>query len=533
MRMQVRVSSLAALVVAILSLTALGTAYAASTGGTIILGFEGEPATLDPAAGTNLATLRVTRLILENLVTEDVTRTDVTAPPLVPGLAERWEVSSDGLVYTFYLRSGVRFHDGEPFDAQAVKFNFDRNMIESSPQFFPAGKTTLNQVYGWIKETKVVDTHTFCITLKEPFGAFLRLLAHPNCGILSPKALTKYGNDNIGNNPVGTGPFRFVSRERGVKIVLERNSSYWGTPPKLDRVIIRPIPEPGARLAALRTGEIDVNFSVLPDMVMQIKADPSMELAMPAPPHVWYVLLNMKSTPTANKLVRQALNHAIDLEAIVETLYPGKSAVVLNGVFPIGNPAYDASLPRPYPYDPKKAKELLAKAGYAKGFQMKLAFPTSGVSFMQATQMCEMIQAYLAEIGVKVELQPVEYRAFLSLIRPGMADDMSAFVIGWQSIAADPYMIEQLFGTAFQPPNGNNQGWYSNPELDALMRKARVETNDARRIAFYRQAEVELLQDAPAIFAVQDRFPKAWSKRVKGLTMGPSAYVDLTRVTVE
>lgn len=533
MRLRPRTCCWVTLIAAVLSFCALATLQAATAGGTIVLGFEGEPATLDPAAGTNLATLRVTRLILENLVTEDVAKTGVTAPPLVPGLAERWDISADGLVYTFHLRSGVRFHDGEPFDSNAVKFNFDRNMNPTSPQFFPAGNTTLNQVYGRIERTQAVDSRTFRIVLKEPFGSFLRLLAHPNCGILSPKALIKCGNDNIGNNPVGTGPFRFVSRERGVKIVLDRNASYWGTPAKLSTVIIRPIPEPGARMAALKTGEIDMDLCVLPDMVQQVKADPSLQLEMPAPPHVWYVLLNTKGTPTASKLVRQALNHAVDMDAIVDTLYPGKSAVVLNGLFPLGNPAYDPSLPKQYSYDPNKARRLLAEAGYPKGFEMTLAFPTSGVSFMQATQMSEMIQAYLADVGVRVKLEPVEYRAYLSLIRPGMAEGISAFVIGWQSIAADPYVIEQLFGTAYQPPNGNNQGWYSKPALDALMRKARIEPDEERRIALYRQAEAELLQDAPAILAVQDKFPKAWSKRVKGMTMGSSPYFDLTKATFE
>ncbi len=499
---------------------------------TIVLGFEGEAASLDPVAGTNLATLRVLDLIGETLVTENVADAKAVFPELIPGLAEKWEVSKDGLVYTFHLRRNVKFHDGTPFTAEAVKFNFDRVKSQSFQYFFSRGFTTLNQDYKWIKEYKVKDDYTFEITLQEPFSSFLRALAHRNCIMISPESVKKHGNDDVGKFPTGTGPFVYEKRE-GLNITLKRNPDYRGKKPSLERVIIRAIPESGARFAALMQGEIDVDFFVNPDNVKDIKNNPKFDLVLPNQPHTWYIALNMKHTPTQHLKVRQALQHAVDMPTIVKSIYPGDSAMSLNGPLPVGNPAFNPQMKSPYPYDPEKAKALLKEAGYASGLEIKMAYPTSGISFRAATQMMEMIQGYLMKVGVKLTLEPVEYRAFLQLIRPGMTEKHSGILIGWQSICADPYMLEQLFGTQFQPPNGNNQGWYSNPEVDRLLAQARKEPNEKKSLELYRATEQMIVKDAPAIFGAKDKFARAVSKRVQGLTMGPSPYVNLTGVTVK
>jgi peptide/nickel transport system substrate-binding protein len=499
---------------------------------TIVLGFEGEAASLDPVAGTNLATLRVLDLIGETLVAENVADAKAVYPELIPGLAERWDISKDGLVYTFHLRKGVKFHDGAPFNAQAVKFNLDRVKNQGFQYFYSRGFTTLNQDYKWIKDYRAKDDYTLEITLQEPFSSFLRLLAHRNCIIISPDSVKKYGNDEVGKYPSGTGPFVLEKRE-GYNIFLKRNPDYWGKKPNLERVIIRAIPESGARYAALMQGEIDVDFFVNPDNVKDIQTNPRFELVLPNQPHTWYIALNMKHTPTQYLKVRQALQHAVDMQTIIKSIYPGNSAMSLHGPLPVGNPAYNPQMNSPYSYDPYKAKALLKEAGYGSGVEMRFAYPTSGISFMAATQMMEMIQGYLLKVGVKAVLEPVEYRAFLQLIRPGVTDKLSGFVIGWQSICADPYMLEQLFGAQFQPPNGNNQGWYSNPDADTLLSQARKEPNEKKSIELYRAAEQLIVKDAAAIFGAKDKFARAVNKRVQGLTMGPSPYISLTNVVVK
>ncbi|TNE55536.1 MAG: peptide ABC transporter substrate-binding protein, partial [Sphingomonadales bacterium] len=233
---------------------------AAHAEGTLIWGMPAETDTLDPHATGGWSTYQITYQIFEGLVKEDLTKADVPTPPLVPGLAESWDISDDGLTYTFKLREGVTFHDGTPFDAAAAKFNFERFWDESSPNFYPKAKAFVVAYTKWIKDVKVLAPMTIQITLTAPNYQWLRqgLQSYGQPLMVSPTAVEKYGNEGLAAHPVGTGPFKFVERDQGVKTVIEKNANYWGNKAILDKVIFRPIQDPATRINALESGEIQM-----------------------------------------------------------------------------------------------------------------------------------------------------------------------------------------------------------------------------------------------------------------------------------
>jgi peptide/nickel transport system substrate-binding protein len=294
----------------------------AHAAGTLIWGMPAETDILDPHATGGWSTYQVTYQIFEGLAKEDLTKADVPSPPLMPGLATSWDISPDGTVYTFKLRPGVKFHDGTPFDAAAVKFNFERFWDESSPNFYKKAKAFVIAYTKWIKSVEVVDPMTVRVTLKAANYQWLRqgLQSYGQPLMVSPEAVKKYGNDGIALHPIGTGPFRFVQREQGVKTVLERNPDYWGTPAKLDRIIIRPLQDPATRVNALENGEIQM-MSTPPWDEIQRLVDAGFTLSTSANvPYINFLHLNFKSPAMQDIRVRKAINMAIDREGIAREI---------------------------------------------------------------------------------------------------------------------------------------------------------------------------------------------------------------------
>ena len=270
-------------------------ATAAKPGGTLICGWEAEPGAFD----NDLDRGAVTRTLLHNIYDRLVDR-DMTVKsnqPLVGNLATSWEISSDARIYTFKLRQGVRFHDGTPFDAEAVKFNIDRDSDPSHKYYNQAGAGSLKLGYGDLASVTVVEgtTYTIRIVHKDPFADFLPVLAFGTYSIASPTAIQKYGNAEYPNHPVGTGPFKYVDREKGVKVTFERNPDYWAGAPALDGVIVRPLPEAVTRVTALQTGEVDWINAVNPDSIDSVKADPNLVVAFAQLPNTWGYIPNHES----------------------------------------------------------------------------------------------------------------------------------------------------------------------------------------------------------------------------------------------
>ena len=321
-------------------------------GGTLIYATGTDALTLDPQFVTDVPTSRAVMQIHETLVKYDL---DMN---IVPCLAEAWEVSSDQLTWTFRLRKGVKFQDGTPFNAEAVKYTFDR-IVD------PATASPRKSSAGMIKGVKILDEYTVAITTLKPFGPFLAQLTAYNLAILSPTQAKKLGK-KYAQNPAGTGPFKLESWAPGEKVVLARNEEYWGKKAYLDKVVFKVVPEDATRVMLLLSGEADVIASVPTVLLDKLQQSKDVKVVREKGFRTIYIGLNNKVKPFDDIRVRKAVSHAIHPEAIVQG--------VLKGVGTLGGSFESPAIPgavqglKPYPYDPARAKKLLAEAGYPNGF---------------------------------------------------------------------------------------------------------------------------------------------------------------------
>src|SRR5256712_564065 len=277
-------------------------------GGTLVYGMEGPSDILDPQATGCWLTYRVTIQMFEGLLAEDLTRADVAVPPVVPKLAESWQVSKDGLTRTFKLRKGVTFHDGTPFDAQAAVFSWERMFKKDAPHFYPRANSYTSYVVEFITGAETIDEHTLKLTFSKPYAEWERMTLQSwgEPMMVSPTQVKKLGNEKFANGPVGTGPFKFVENVPGDRIVLERFKGYWGPQANVDKLVFRRLDDPAARVAALRTGGADFILAPSPDEVDGLRKDKFTVLQSNAP-HIWYWHLNMKDEYFKDVRVRKAV----------------------------------------------------------------------------------------------------------------------------------------------------------------------------------------------------------------------------------
>ena len=484
----------------------------AQPAGTLVVGLVAEPVNLDPAQVTDLNSNRVGRRVVETLVTFPDESTQI-----VPGLAESWTVSKDGLHYVFKLRKGVAFHDGTALDAEAVKFSIERQINPEHPAAKLGKYPFANYFFGNVKAVEAVDPLTVEFVLKEPRASFLAVLTAGAASIVSPAAVRKHGAD-YPSHPVGTGPFKFVSWERGQKVVLEKHPSYWRGAVKLERVIYRPIVEDQARLTELLTGALDLIVGTPPDYVGQLESSGKVTLLKQVGAHVWYLGINNQKKPFDDKRVRQALNFAVNKDAIVRDVLKGTGSLSAGPVLPKTWGA-DTGL-KPYPYDPERAKKLLAEAGYPAGFTTTLWVPESGSGMQSPVAMSTVIQSNLKAVGVNVALQTMEWGAYLAKLR---TKEQELFALSWMAGTEDPDMVMYpLLHSSQWTPNGPNRALYKNTRFDELLTQARLVTDQAERAKLYREAQKILVEDAPWIFVDHEVQISASSKRVQGFKLHPS-----------
>ncbi|HEX7124179.1 MAG TPA: ABC transporter substrate-binding protein [Thermodesulfobacteriota bacterium] len=508
---------LAALAAAIL--LAPGAAFAQKTGGTLTIGRPSDAISLDPQKATTAPEVWVYNNIFETLVALDENM------KIVPMLAERWERVSPTAM-RFHLRKGVRFHDGTPFNAQAVKFTIERVIDPKSPA---RGRAWLGPVSG----ARVVDEHTVDILTASPFGPLLNHLTMVFVvGIVSPTAVEKHG-DAFGRNPVGTGPFRFEEWRSNQSITLVRNDDYWGPKAYLDRVVFRVIPEEGARMIAYDRGDIDMLLRAAPIEMERLKQDRKTLVVENPGLRIVYIGFNTAAPPMDDVRVRKAVAHSIDVKGINEYVVENAMLPARSVIAPSVFGYKDTQLPEKYAYNPELAKKLFAEAGYTPGPDgvlqkggkpLEVAFWASEGRDLKDREIAEAVQAQLTKAGIKVNFRRMEFGAYLAAIRREVAE-YNLFALGWVTMTGDgDFGLYASFHSANIPPKGTQYPRYRNPEVDRLLDQARTSLDPAVREAAYGKVLEHVTDDVVWIPIYQTKESVVMRTYVKGYVGHPAEY---------
>ena len=509
-----------------LALGARAQAQAAATpkaGGTLIIGQYQEPTVYDPNRQYSWETYRVDKHIYESLIAEDLSHPAKDGPPpLVPALAERWEVSPDARTFTFTLRRGVKFHDGTEFNAHAVRFNV-RRFTDPAFAFYDArAAATMKPVYGKLDAVTVLDDHTVQYVFKEPFIDFPRLLPQGNyvSGIFSPAALEKHGQDGLALNPTGTGPFKFVERVHGEKTVLVRNDAWWGGKAPLDRIIFRPIPDEATRLAALRSGEIDILTRVPPDAADALeKARYTVHDSTTA--GQLFLSWNFRNAFVSKRAVREAIAAAIDRDGLARTIFKGR-ALASRNILNIGSTAYDPAQ-KDVAYDPERARALLKEAGYQDG-EVHFTIITD-VANQPAV---EWIQRDLGKVGIRVDVVSQEWLTYTSKLA-NLSPDTGLFTMEWGFVT--PYWLKLAYDAYVVTRGGGEK--VVDPELGPAIARAAAQTDEAQAIAAWKAANAVAQRDVAFLPLVTFRNHFASAPNVRGFNVPAQNFYDLTKVWLQ
>jgi peptide/nickel transport system substrate-binding protein len=478
-------------------------------GGTLIVGRGGDSVSLDLATVTDGESWRVGGEIMDTLVKLEGTSTKV-----VPWLAESWE-SADGKTWTFKLRKGVKFHDGTPADAEAVKWNFDRWRDENNEWRFGRTFEYYTHEFGEdyaIVDTKAIDETTFQFTLANPSAVVLYKLPLSTFGIASPKAIQEQG-DTYGTpagSAVGSGPFKFVEWVPDDHITLERNPDWWGDGPKLDRLIFRSIPDNSARLAELLAGTVHTADLAQTDMATAA-ADPNIFSIVNPAMSTGYIAFQQCTPPFDKVDVRWAIAHAVNRQALVDTFYTDQDSLA-TGFQPPAILGSNPDLPE-IEYNPDKAKERLAQAGLPDGFKTEFWYiPVIRGYFPDSKAIAEAIAVDLAKVGIEVELMTEDWGAYLEDRNVGK---FPMWMLGWGSDNGDP---DNYIGWHFIHPVGQpkEEDCYDNDELAQLLIDGAQEPDIAKREKIYQQAEQIVHDDMARLPVAWTAGQSFWRNEVKG-----------------
>ena len=484
----------------------------ASNAKVLVVGQIAEPKSLDPSTVTAVNDFRIVMNIYDGLVRYTDGKLEVE-----PALAKSWDISSDGTVYTFNLRSGIKFHDGSDFNADAVKFNFDRMLNKDHP-YHNTGPFPLSFFFSAIKSVDVVNANTVKFTLNEPYAPFLSNLAYPTGLIVSPAGVKKHGKD-FGRNPSGTGAFKFNEWKSNERVVVDKNSGYWDGKAGTDAVVFRPITDANTRVAEMLSGGIDMMVEVPPASLSKFGGS-KFSVVEQAGPHVWFLILNAKEGPFANKKVRQAANYAINKQAIVNDVLEGTAAIAAGPTPPAFAWAYNNSL-QPYPYDPAKAKALIKEAG-VEGAKLTFYVTEGGSGMLDPVAMGTAIQADLKAVGFDVEIKTFEWNSFLGEVNPGLEGKADMAEMAWMTNDPDTLPFLALRTESWPDKGGFNSGYYSNPKVDDLLNKARSSTDQAERAKLYQEMQEIVQEDAPWVFVANWKQNAVTSNKVSNFSLQPS-----------
>jgi peptide/nickel transport system substrate-binding protein len=440
---------------------------------------ESMPTNLDPRIGTDGQSERIDGLIFDSLVELDEHRNPRG------DLAEKWEMP-DALTYVFHLRSGVKFHDGRVLTSADVKYTFD-SILNRSVMSPKRGSLTL------VKSVETPDSATVVFHLSEPDSGFLLNICRPALGVVPAGAGVDFAT-----HPIGTGAFRFVSAQQDDSVVLERNEAYFRTPPKIERVRFRVVPEAIVRALELRKGTADLELtSLAPDMIPVMQGQPGIEVTEQPGSNFAYIIFNFDDPILAKREVRQALSLATDRQEIIRYLLRG-FARAADGPLPPNSWAYESGVAH-FGYDPREAERLLDLGGFPRSSQqagMRFTI-TMKTSTEESTR---LLGAALKEqwhaVGVDLELRPMELATLIADLNRG---SFQLSTLRWLGVNSDPEFFDFAFSSKKIPPAGTNRGRYRNAALDALMDNARTESDREKRRRLFSEIQKDVAEDAPYV----------------------------------
>ena len=445
---------------------------------------------------------------------------------LIPVLAEGYDVSKDGLVYTIRLRKGVKFHDGTDFKADAVKACLDR-VTNPDNHLKRYGLYNNN-----IAKTEVVDDYTARITLKTAFSPFINQLAHPSTVMISPAALKQYGNKDIAFHPVGTGPFKFVEWKQTDYLKVAKFDGYWRKGyPKVDTITWKPVIDNNSRAALMQTGEAHFTFPVPYEQAEVLKAKPDLEVVAAPSIVLRYLSMNTQQKPFDNPKVRQAIAYSINKEALAKVAFNGY-ATPAEGVAPQGV-EYAVKIGE-WPYDLAKAKELMKEAGYPNGFETEL---WSAYTYTTAQKVTQFLQQQLQQIGIKTRITLLEAGQRVEKVEswqdPATAP-VRLYYVGWSTSTGEAdWALRPLLGGDSWPPRLFNTAYYKNPKVDADIKNAQLTTDGAEKAKLYDDAQRTIWNDAPWAPLVVEKLLSAHNKNLSGVYVIPDASFNFTEVDLK
>ncbi|MBX6342500.1 MAG: glutathione ABC transporter substrate-binding protein GsiB, partial [Thermomicrobiaceae bacterium] len=415
--------------------------------------------------------------------------------------------------FTFRLKKGIKFHDGEPFNADAVKQSFDRVLAADAKLkrhgYFSAA----------IDHVEVIDEGTVKLVAKYPFAAMVATIAHPAGGIVSPAAVKKYGAD-FGTHPVGTGPYKFVEWVRGDHITLEANQDYWDKRigPAVARITVKGIAEPSALAIAVQSGDAQFAGPLNAPQAQQLKSANGVEVQQNESISLYWITLNNTKKPFDDKRVRQALNYAVNKEEVLKAAELGFGTIA---DAPLGPLVWGYHKVGTYPYDPEKAKSLLAEAGYPNGFKSVLW--TSAASKNRAVA----VQGQLAKVGVQVEVVQMESAALTAeTAKPVDQSQIQMLVSNWSPSTGDAdWGLRPLYTKDQWPPAGATYSFYTNPEVEKAIQQGLQLVDPEKRKEAYARAQELIWEDAPNIFLYLPTYFAANRKDVAGVVVQPDGIV--------
>lgn len=473
---------------------------------TLVMIIESSPTNLDPRVGIDAQSERIDSLIFDDLLDRDE-HLNVT-----PALAESWQIP-DPLTYIFHIRLGVHFHDGHPLTSRDVKWTFD-SLLQGKI------RSTRAAAYRYVDHIEAPDETTVIFHLKEPFSNLLWNLSDGSMGIVPYGSLSE-----ITSQPIGSGPFRYVSAEPDKEVILERNDSYWGAKARVQRLRFTVVPDPTTRALELRKGSADIASNALTsDTVLALQKEPNLEVEQSPGTILSYLAFNLRDPILRDVRVRQAIAYAIDRRPMIEYLWRNFAQPAAS-ILPPQSWACNPDVPK-YDFAPEKANKILDDAGYPEkdGVRFHLTIKTSTEESTRL--LAAVLQQQLRAVGIVLDIRTFEFATFFADVTSGA---YQIYSLRWIGSNEDPDIFEYAFHSDNFPPHGANRSYYVNPRIDVLIGQGRSETDLDRRKAIYDEVQTILATDLPYINLWFLDNVLVHTKRVRNIHMNPSGNYDFLK----